>query len=104
MAVKTPTVRYSLIDFVGTNQTDIPSPTFPPPGSHPVKFYLNGPVRTLQREPPETAFPVKYVAGGIPGRASFQLVFQEDTKLVMQKSEADIYDDMDVFTMVKKLN
>ena len=35
----TPKVRYSIIDFKGTNQTDIPATAFPPTESVTTKYY-----------------------------------------------------------------
>ncbi|WP_048000676.1 CocE/NonD family hydrolase [Lactiplantibacillus herbarum] len=105
----TPKVRYTTIDFEGNNQTDIPATAFPPTESQNVRYYLNGPARTLQTELPETDLPVKYVAGGLPGRTSFQVTFDQDTQFVGYPKaklfmEVEDYDDMDIFVWVQKLD
>lgn len=105
----TPKVRYTTIDFEGHNQTDIPATAFPPTESQNVRYYLNGPARTLQTELPETDLPVKYVAGGLPGRTSFQVTFNQDTQFVGYPKaklfmEVEDYDDMDIFVWVQKLD
>lgn len=106
---ETPQVRYSLIDFKGNNQTDIPATVFPPVESKNVKYYMNGKLRTLQEEPEANDIPVKYEASNLPGRVSFQMTFNKDTKFVgypkaklfMQVEE---YNDMDIFVWVQKLD
>ncbi|MFD1317138.1 CocE/NonD family hydrolase [Loigolactobacillus zhaoyuanensis] len=105
----TPTVRYSVIDFEGHNQTDIPAAAFPPAGSQNTRYYMNGMTRALQAQPEAKDFPVKYVAGGLPGRASFQMTFDQDTEFVGYPKaklfmEVDGYNDMDVFVWVQKLD
>ncbi|MHC5550256.1 CocE/NonD family hydrolase [Carnobacterium maltaromaticum] len=105
----TPTVRYSLIDFQGGNQTDIPAETFPPVSSETKRYYLNGKFRTLQQTAETEDFPVKYVADGLPGRSSFQMTFDKDTHFVGYPKaklfmEVAGYDDMDVFVWVQKLD
>lgn len=105
----TPTVRYSLIDFQGGNQTDIPAETFPPVSSETKRYYLNGKFRTLQQNAETEDFPVKYVADGLPGRSSFQMTFDKDTHFVGYPKaklfmEVVGYDDMDVFVWVQKLD
>ncbi|MGL4390864.1 MAG: CocE/NonD family hydrolase, partial [Carnobacterium maltaromaticum] len=105
----TPTVRYSLIDFQGGNQTDIPAETFPPVSSETKRYYLNGKFRTLQQNAETEDFPVKYVADGLPGRSSFQMTFDKDTHFVGYPKaklfmEVAGYDDMDVFVWVQKLD
>ena len=105
----TPTVRYSLIDFQGGNQTDIPAETFPPVSSESKRYYLNGKFRTLQQTAETEDFPVKYVADGLPGRSSFQMTFDKDTHFVGYPKaklfmEVAGYDDMDVFVWVQKLD
>lgn len=105
----TPTVRYSLIDFQGGNQTDIPAETFPPVSSETKRYYLNGKFRTLQQNAETEDFPVKYVTDGLPGRSSFQMTFDKDTHFVGYPKaklfmEVAGYDDMDVFVWVQKLD
>ncbi|WP_413497272.1 CocE/NonD family hydrolase [Carnobacterium maltaromaticum] len=105
----TPTVRYSLIDFQGGNQTDIPAETFPPVSSETKRYYMNGKFRTLQQNAETEDFPVKYVADGLPGRSSFQMTFDKDTHFVGYPKaklfmEVAGYDDMDVFVWVQKLD
>ncbi|MDK1716143.1 CocE/NonD family hydrolase [Dellaglioa algida] len=105
----TPRVRYSVLDFEGGNQTDIPAEAFPPAESNNTKYYMNGKFRALQQKPEQEDLPVKYLAGGLPGRTSFQMTFDEETqfigypkaKLFMQ---AEGYNDMDVFVWVQKLD
>ncbi|PMD67812.1 CocE/NonD family hydrolase [Companilactobacillus nuruki] len=106
---KTSKVRYSLIDFKGKNQNDISATSFPPANAQSVKYYMNGKSRTLDESPLKEDFEVKYQAGGLPGRTSFQMIFNKDTqfvgypkaKLFMQCAG---YDDMDVFVWVQKLD
>lgn len=106
---KTSKVRYSLIDFKGKNQNDISATSFPPANAQSVKYYMNGKSRTLDESPLKEDFEVKYQAGGLPGRTSFQMTFNKDTqfvgypkaKLFMQCAG---YDDMDVFVWVQKLD
>lgn len=105
----TPTVRYSVIDFEGGNQTDLPAKTFPPAASENKRYYLNGKFRTLQEKPETEALPVIYTAEDLPGRTSFQMTFDKDTQFVGYPKaklfmEADSYDDMDVFVWVQKID
>lgn len=105
----TPKVRYSIIDFKGTNQTDIPATAFPPTESVTTKYYLNGQSRTLQLTPEQNDLPVSYLAGGLPGRTSFQMTFDQDTQFVgypkakLFMSVTD-YNDLDVFVWIQKLD
>lgn len=106
---QTPTVRYSLIGFQGTNQTDIPSESFPPKNVENKKFYLNPIFRTLQDQPEERDIPVKYATNVVPGRTSFQMTFTEDTQLIGYPKaklfmEVEGYDDMDVFVWLQKMD
>lgn len=105
----TPTVRYSIIDFEGGNQIDLPAETFPPAASENKRYYLNGKFRTLQEKPETEALPVIYTAKDLPGRTSFQMTFDKDTQFVGYPKaklfmEADSYDDMDVFVWVQKID
>ncbi|MEO1770753.1 CocE/NonD family hydrolase [Candidatus Enterococcus ferrettii] len=105
----TPAVRYSLIDFQGGNQTDIPAETFPPVASKLKRYYLNGLSRTLQESKLPNDIPVKYTTEALPGRASFQITFDQDTQFVGYPKaelfmEADGYTDMDVYVWVQKLD
>ncbi|GAX08638.1 putative acyl esterase [Secundilactobacillus silagincola] len=102
-------VRYSLIDFEGHDKTDIPAESFPPAGSENKRYYFNGKTRALQAEPETADVPVKYQAGGLPGRASFMKTFDKDTQFVGYPKaklymEVDGYDDMDIFVWVQKLD
>ncbi|MGG5316129.1 CocE/NonD family hydrolase [Enterococcus sp. AZ072] len=105
----TPTVRYSLIDFQGGNQTDIPAEVFPPAASELKRYYLNGLFRTLQENKEANDVPVKYTAEALPGRTSFQMTFDQETTFVGYPKaklfmESDGYDDMDVYVWVQKLD
>ncbi|MBC6308527.1 CocE/NonD family hydrolase [Listeria sp. FSL L7-1582] len=105
----TPTVRYSLLDFHGSNETDIPAETFPPVASENKRFYMNGKFRTLQENPESEDFPVKYIANSVPGRTSFQMTFDKETHFVGYPKaklfmEVDGYDDMDVFVWIQKID
>ncbi|WP_125981292.1 CocE/NonD family hydrolase [Loigolactobacillus iwatensis] len=105
----TPKVRYTVIDFEGHNKTDIPAAAFPPAGSKNTRYYMNGLARTLQDQPEAKDFPIKYVAGGLPGRTSFQMTFAKDTQFVGYPKaklfmEVDGYNDMDVFVWIQKLD
>lgn len=105
----TPTVRYSILDFQGGNQTNIPAESFPPAASETTRYYLNGMFRTLQTAPEATDFPVQYSAEALPGRTSFQMTFDEQTTFVGYPKaklymEAEGYDDLDVFVWVQKLD
>ncbi|EOI01874.1 putative acyl esterase [Enterococcus rotai] len=106
---ETPTVRYSLIDFHGGNKTDIPSESFPPSTSENKRYYLNGLSRTLQENPETKDATVKYTAGNLPGRSSFQLTFAKDTDFVGYPKaklfmEVEGYEDMDIFVWIQKLD
>lgn len=106
---ETPTVRYSLIDFQGRNQTDLPAETFPPLATKNKRYFMNGKFRTLQTTPETEDFPVKYAPENLPGRTSFQMTFDKDTDFVGYPKaklfmEVDSYDDMDVFVWVQKLD
>ncbi|MTV81482.1 CocE/NonD family hydrolase [Secundilactobacillus folii] len=106
---QTPAVRFSLLDLEGHNKTDIPAETFPPAGSHETRYYVNAITRTLQTAPVEQDVPVKYQAGGLPGRTSFQMTFDKDTDFVGYPKaklfmEVDGYDDMDIFVWVQKID
>ncbi|EAE8347748.1 CocE/NonD family hydrolase [Listeria monocytogenes] len=106
---KTPTVRYSLIDFQGGNQTDLPAETFPPLATKNKRYFMNGKSRTLQATPQTDDFPVRYVPENLPGRTSFQMTFDKDTDFIGYPKaklfmEVDGYDDMDVFVWVQKLD
>ncbi|WP_271006844.1 CocE/NonD family hydrolase [Listeria seeligeri] len=106
---ETPTVRYSLIDFQGGNQTDLPAETFPPLATKNKRYFMNGKFRTLQATPETEDFPVKYAPENLPGRTSFQMTFDKDTDFVGYPKaklfmEVDGYDDMDVFVWVQKLD
>ncbi|MGH1942384.1 CocE/NonD family hydrolase [Enterococcus faecium] len=105
----TPTVRYSILDFQGGNQTDIPAESFPPATSVNKRYYMNGLLRTLQEKPEPTDFAVSYSAETLPGRTSFQMTFDENTTFIGYPKaklymEVDGYDDMDVFVWVQKLD
>ena len=105
----TPTVRYSLLDLQGGNQTDIPAESFPPATSENKRYYMNGQFRSLQETPEPTDLPVKYLADNLPGRTSFQMTFDKETHFVGYPKvklfiEVDGYDDMDVFVWVQKLD
>lgn len=105
----TPTVRYSLLDFQGSNQTDIPSESFPPLASINKRYYLNGKSRLLQENPEAGDFPVRYSSEYLPGRCSFQMTFDKETQFVGYPKaklfmEVDGYDDMDVFVWIQKLD
>ncbi|MBO0432065.1 CocE/NonD family hydrolase [Enterococcus sp. DIV0660C] len=106
---ETPTVRYSILDFQGGNQTDIPAKAFPPATVENKRYYLNGMTRCLQETPETTDFPVKYAAETLPGRTSFQMTFKKDTTFIGYPKaklfmEVEGYDDMDVFVWVQKLD
>lgn len=105
----TSTVRYSLLDFQGGNQTDIASETFPPIASQNKRYYLNGKFRSLEEIPLSEDTPVQYAVSNLPGRSSFQMTFLEETHFVGYPKaklfmEVDGYDDMDVFVWVQKLD
>ena len=105
----TPTVRYSVIDFEGGNQTDLPSVAFPPQASENKRYYLNGKFRTLQENPETVDLPVTYSTETLPGRTSFQMTFDKDTQFVGYPKaklfmESNGYDDMDVFVWVQKID
>jgi len=105
----TPTVRYSILDFQGGNQTDIPAETFPPAASVTKRYYMNGKFRSLQENPEQIDFPISYSAETLPGRTSFQMTFDEETTFVGYPKaklymEIDGHDDMDVFVWVQKLD
>lgn len=107
--LETPTIRYSILDFQGGNQTDIPAESFPPAASETKRYYMNGKFRTLQENPESTDFPVSYTTEALPGRTSFQMTFDKATTFVGYPKaklfmEADGYDDMDVFVWVQKLD
>ncbi|EUJ30491.1 CocE/NonD family hydrolase [Listeria cornellensis] len=105
----TATVRYSLLDFHGSNQTDIPAETFPPVASENKRYYMNGKLRALQENPESEDFPVKYIANSVPGRISFQMTFDKETYFVGYPKaklfmEVNGYDDMDIFVWVQKID
>ncbi|OTO72801.1 MULTISPECIES: CocE/NonD family hydrolase [unclassified Enterococcus] len=107
--LETPTVRYSILDFQGGNQTDISAESFPPAASETKRYYMNGRFRTLQENPELADFPVNYTAEALPGRTSFQMTFDQATTFVGYPKaklfmEADGYDDMDVFVWIQKLD
>lgn len=106
---KTPTVRYSILDFQGKNRTDLIAETFPPKESELQRYYLNGKTRTLQLSADENDFPLRYFPEAMPVRVSFQTVFEKDTTFIGYPKvklfmEAENADDMDVFVWVQKID
>lgn len=106
---KTPTVRYSILDFHGGNRTGISSETFPPKESELQRYYFNGKTRTLQLTADETDFPLRYFPEAMPVRVSFQTVFDKDTTFIGYPKvklfmEAENADDMDIFVWVQKID
>jgi predicted acyl esterase len=106
---KTPTVRYSILDFHGGNRTGLISETFPPKESGLQRYYLNGKTRTLQVTADETELPLRYFPEALPCRVSFQTVFEKDTTFIGYPKvklfmEAENTDDMDVFVWVQKID
>lgn len=106
---KTPRVRYTVLDLEGHNQTDLPSEVFPPVNSEVTKFYLNGKLRCLEPTRPENNIPVNIDTTQVPGRASFQMTFTEETTFVGYPKaklfmEVKDYDDMDIFVWIQKLD
>ncbi|WP_427814569.1 CocE/NonD family hydrolase (plasmid) [Enterococcus sp. 22-H-5-01] len=107
--LETPSVRYSVLDFQGGNQTDLPAESFPPAASENKRYYMNGQFRTLQESASTVDVPVTYSAAALPGRTSFQLTFDKATTFVGYPKaklfmEVNDHDDMDVFVWVQKLD
>lgn len=106
---KTPTVRYSILDFHGKNRTDLIAETFPPKESEIQRYYMSGRTRTLQITPDETELPLRYFPEAMPVRVSFQTVFDKETTFIGYPKaklfmEAENADDMDVFVWVQKID
>ena len=106
---KTPTVRYSILDFQGNNRTGLIAETFPPKESEMQRYYMCGRTRTLQLSPDANELPLRYFPEALPCRVSFQTTFEKDVtfigypkvKLFMEAAQTD---DMDVFVWVQKIN
>ncbi|USI67076.1 CocE/NonD family hydrolase [Lactococcus petauri] len=107
--METPKVRYSIIDFHGTNTTDIPDEQFPPVEVINKKYYFSGISRNLTELADEKDFPLAYDTQGLPGKVSFQVTFEEETKFIGYPKaklfmEVSGYDDLDVFVLVQKID
>ena len=106
---KTPTVRYSILDFQGHNRTNLIAETFPPKESKMQRYYLSGRTRTLQLTADTNEMPLRYFPEALPCRVSFQTTFEKDTSFIGYPKvklfmEAENTDDMDVFVWVQKID
>lgn len=106
---QTPPVRYSLLDLEGGDRIDIPADQFPPAGSVPTKFYLDGRSRALTITAPGAEMPVAYTVAANPDAVSFLTRFADETVLAGYPKahlfvEARDCDDMDIFVLVQKLD
>jgi len=106
---QTPRVRYSLLDLAGGDEVTLPAQEFPPAGTTPTKFYLDGLARTLTTKAPRQAVEATYTVGASPQTISFLTCFERETVLVGYPKahlwlEARGADDMDLFVLVQKLD
>jgi uncharacterized protein len=106
---KTPTVRYSVMDLEGGDQTNLPATQFPPTDFDIVKYYLDGSSQSLATTEPTDDIPASYDSESPDDRLTFTLTFDHETQLVGYPkvhlwAESDGHDDMDVFVLLQKLN
>lgn len=107
---ETPHVRYSLLDLEGGDQLNLPAEEFGYGRNVKyTKFYLDGRFRQLKREAPAEGVAAKYDTQGLPGRVSFMMTFDEETRLVGYPklhlyAEVEGADDADVFVWMQKLD
>ncbi|MGE6354947.1 CocE/NonD family hydrolase C-terminal non-catalytic domain-containing protein [Flavobacterium sp. NPDC079362] len=106
---KTPTVRYSILDFQANNKTGLIAETFPPRESQLQRYYFSGRTRTLQLNADDNELPLCYFPEALPCRVSFHTVFEKETTFIGYPKvklfmEAENTDDMDVFVWVQKID
>jgi predicted acyl esterase len=105
----TPHVRYSVHDFQGGDQVNVPADAFPPKEAVSTKLYLDGAVRILNPAAPASEVPAMYDVGVNPDVVSFITRFDKETVMVGYPKanlwvEARGADDMDLFVLIQKLD
>jgi uncharacterized protein len=105
----TPRVRYTVLDFEGGDKLDLAAGEFPPSEVVSTKYYLYGAARILATAPPADAVETTYDVDATPDAVSFIVKFDQETVMVGYPKahlwvEARGADDMDLFTLVQKLD
>lgn len=105
----TPHVRYSVHDFQGGDQVNVPADAFPPKEAVSTKLYLDGAARILNPAAPASEVPAMYDVGVNPDVVSFITRFDKETVMVGYPKanlwvEARGADDMDLFVLIQKLD
>ncbi|WPN44619.1 CocE/NonD family hydrolase [Pseudomonas sp. P8_241] len=105
----TPHVRYSVHDFQGGDQVNVPADAFPPKEAVSTKLYLDGGARILNPAAPASEVPAMYDVGVNPDVVSFITRFDKETVMVGYPKanlwvEARGADDMDLFVLIQKLD
>jgi predicted acyl esterase len=105
----TPHVRYSVHDFQGGDQVNVPADAFPPKEAVSTKLYLDGAARILNPAAPASEVPAMYDVGVNPDVVSFITRFDKETVMVGYP-KANLWvvargaDDMDLFVLIQKLD
>lgn len=105
---ETPRVRYALLDLEGNDRVNLPAAAFPPEDFSSVRYFLDGPSRTLTSQAPAAAAPASYDAVSDRDGVSFTVRFDAETEVagypkVRLWVEAEGSDDIDLFVLLEKL-
>ncbi|MFW7348375.1 MAG: CocE/NonD family hydrolase [Pigmentiphaga sp.] len=104
---KTPRVRVDVINAGGTDREGVPFTDWPIPQTQYTKLYLDASTEALGTTPPSKEAAARYDAQ--TGQTTFTYTFAQDTQLIGYMKlhlavEAEQADDMDLFTLVEKLD
>lgn len=104
----TPRVRMSVLDPGGEDETDIPTDSFPPPDTEPVRLFLTS-NSGLSRDPQSVEGSVTYIADDGKSHAQFAMVFTEETTIAGHWRlrlwvETEDANDIDLFLQCQKLD